>query len=207
MGKSDSALLGAGLAVGVVAILGAAVGGYLLLRPHAGTGTTSVAGGSSGLIVGNGVSATVGSGGTGWSVQQALTAQQQQEAAWRRTDAINTLKRDLATCQNEIKLLTDQLNVIDHTPLDQILVASISEQQWAICRNSGPWLTQAARCTNSGMQPVVDAAVKTAWDARLADQRRPLLTRLSALNSQQLSTIANLRELGVPVQPVTVRTT
>ena len=41
---------------------------------------------------------------------------------------------------------------------------------------------------------------------RKTEQKRPILTRLSELNSQQLDIISNLRDLGVTVQPVAVRT-
>ncbi|WP_034383179.1 hypothetical protein [Deinococcus sp. YIM 77859] len=204
-------LLSVGVSLGVLVIAGAAVGGYLLLRkglPQP-VNPPPVQPGPGGLAVGNGVVAQVGSAGTGWSVQQALEAQQKKEAEWRRADKINQLERDLATAQNEIKRLTDQLNVIDASPMPADIITRWSMQHESDCKESrklgaffGLDQCWKYRDLSYGYQEKADAD----WAARKADQKRPILTRLSELNAQQLSLIQNLRELGVDKQPVNVRT-
>lgn len=207
MSKGNSALMGVGLVLGTLVIGGAAVGGFFLFRkPAAAAVGSAPAPIGSGLIVGNGVSATVGSASAGWNAQQAIEAERLRELAWRRTDAINRLERELATCQNEIKLLTDQLNVIDNTPMSQEHIVAWSNAHYMACRSAfvfGFGCEQRREITTEGW----DVKALDDWKAKQAALRRPILTRLSALNSQQLSIIQNLRELGVTKQPVNVRTT
>ncbi|MVN89372.1 hypothetical protein GO986_21795 [Deinococcus sp. HMF7620] len=200
----------ASLSLGTVLLVGLAVGGgYLLLRDRpAQTGTAAPQPAPAGTLpVGNGVVAPVGPGSNLAALQAAQDAEKAREEAWRRADKINGLERDLATCHNEIKRLTDGLNTIDATPVDAQLRNAISDQEWASCRNSGPWLTQAARCHNGNMEPRIAAAVQAEWAARQAAQRRPLLVRLSELDAQQKSVLANLAQLGVSKAPLNVRTT
>lgn len=206
-------MVAASVSLGMLILAGAAVGGFVLVKksqnaPAPSTvATPAPAPSGNTLPVGNGVVVPVGSSNAGWSAQQALEAERAREEAWRRADKISGLERDLATAHNEIKRLTDQLNVIDGQPVDPTFLASVADREWATCRNSGAWLTQAARCNNGNMEPRIRAAVTSEWGARTEAQKRPLLTRLSELNSQQLSLIANLRDLGVIKQPVAVRTT
>lgn len=207
--KNDSLLL-VGLAVGTLVIGGAAVAGVMLLRKPgaAGTpasGTPAPTGASGSLTVGNGVTAVVGSGTSGWSVQQALAQQQAKEAEWRRADKINSLERDLATCQNEIKRLTDQLNVIDATPMSQEHIAAWSQAHMQSCKSA--FVFGFGCDKRNDLSEGWDVKAKDDWARKQEAQKRPILTRLSELNSQQLSLIQNLRDLGVVKQPANVRIT
>lgn len=206
MAESESVILGVGVSLGVLVIAGAAVGGYLLLRRGQQPVPTPPAQAQTGssLVVGNGVVTPVGSAGTGWNAQQAAEEMRRREEEWRRADKINQLERDLASAQNEIKRLTDQLNVIDNTPMPADIVTRWSLQHKTDCERSRlfGWGCDKYADLSDGYQAKAEAD----WAQRKQDQKRPILTRLSELNSQQLSIIQNLRDLGVVKQAVNVRT-
>lgn len=206
MAESESVILGVGVSLGVLVIAGAAVGGYLLLRRGQQPVPTPPAQAQTGssLVVGNGVVTPVGSAGTGWNAQQAAEEMRRREEEWRRADKINQLERDLASAQNEIKRLTDQLNVIDNTPMSQEHIAAWSAAHMQSCKAA--FVFGFGCDKRNDLSEGWDVKAKDDWARKQEAQKRPILTRLSELNSQQLSIIQNLRDLGVVKQAVNVRT-
>ncbi len=206
---NETVLVGVTVSLGLLLLVGAGVGGYLLVKkvahPDPAYAPGAQQGGGGGLVVGNGVVAPVGSSNAAWSVQQAADAERKREEAWRKADKISQLERDLANAQNEIKRLTDQLNVIDGTPMPADIITRWSQQHLVDCKRSrflGIGCEKYADLSD-GYQAKADAD----WDAQKQLQKRPILTRLSELNNTQLSIISNLAALGSPKQPVNVRTT
>lgn len=122
----------------------------------------------------------------------------QQEAA-QRQGQIDTLRRDLARIHNDIDVLVVQAQSIKAQTPDPALVQSVTDRVWDTCRNSGAWLTQAARCHNGNMQPAAQQAVATEWQQRIAAQLAPIQAQLSRLNAEQQQTVVNLGQLGYVV--------
>ena len=134
------------------------------------------------------------------------------EIEWRKRDTINLLERDWSGCINEIKRTTDQLNVIDQTPMPPDIIAEVLRQRRDQCMNSRPWWWVAPDydcrwVTNlEGDDGKWQKIADDMWKARQDLQRRPLLVRLGELGAQQQSLLQNLAALGVIKQPVNVRT-
>lgn len=217
-------MVGVSVSLGMLLLAGAAVGGYVLLKdrlpgtapaaaaPAPGT-PAAPAPAQNTVAVGNGVVVPVGTGSASWNtLQQQLQQQQAQEAAYRRQQQIDTLERDFAACINEIKRLTDQLNTIDASPMPPDIIAEVLRQRKAFCMTQRPgwWIMPDYDCrwiTNlEGDDGKWQKIAEDMLAARKAEQRRPILVRLSELNAQQKAIVQNLAGLGVTKQPVNVRT-
>lgn len=137
--------------------------------------------------------------GQGVSLADWQRSQQEQSAALLKAQRVDTLRRDLADVFNEIDRQVLAANVIKGRAVDPAFSASISGREWASCRSSGPWLTQAQRCNDGNMGPRIDAAIKAEWAAKTADDLKPIQARLSELNAKQNALVENLRQLGYNV--------
>lgn len=206
--KDESVIVGLSVTVGFLALAGLGAGAYYLLKKQPiGSQMALPSGQGGGLAVGNGVVAQVGSGGAWDAIAKMQAEQAAKEAEWRKQDKIRELQTALASAQNEIKRQTDQLNVLDGSPVPADIVTQVSLRHEQDCLDAKKWWQVGWNCAKSrDLSDGYDKKADAAWAAKKVELKRPILTRLSELNSQQLDIIANLRDLGVTVQPVSVRT-
>ncbi|MXV18604.1 hypothetical protein [Deinococcus xianganensis] len=208
--KDGTVMLAASVSLGALLLLGAGVGGYLLLKPRlSNPGTTSAAApgtppaGVPSLPIGNGVVAPIGPSAA--DIFAAQEAERKRQEEWRRADKIRELDQALAEVQNEIKRLTDQLNSIDAAPMSQEHIQAWSAKHMQSCYDA--YVFGFGCNKRNDLSEGWDLKARADWDQRMATQKRPILTRLSELNTKQQNLLANLAQLGVTKQPVTVRTT
>lgn len=177
----------------VRATTGAAVG-------QIGTSTGATGGGSLGGLLPAGSTAPVG--GSAGDLAAILAEQQRQAQAQAdallRQQRIDTLRRDLARIQNEIDVQVVRAQSIKSRPVDAGFAQDVRERVWNECKSKHV-LFPTTQCLNAGTREKAEAAVQPAWDAKIALELQPIQAELSRLNSDQLATVDNLRQLGVAV--------
>lgn len=202
--NSDNLTAAALLTVG---LLGAGVAAFKVYQDRNDTHAGNVAAGQAQAPTGS----SPATGGSPWagsgvpSTADLIRQQQEQQAAMIRQQQITQLRRDLARVQNDMDVQVTLANSIKNRAVDPAFRSTVTDRVWADCRNSGAWLTQAARCNNGNMTPKADAAVRDEWAARLALELQPVQAQLSRLNAEQLAIVDNLRGLGVTLQAAEVK--
>lgn len=201
---NDTVLVGVTVSLGLLLLVGAGVGGYMLVKNTASQPVYTPAvqpQQDSALVVGNGVMAPVGSGNAGWSAQQAADAERKREEEWRKADKISQLQRELADKRNEWKRVVDQLNVIENTPMPADIITRWSQQHLVDCKRSR---FMGLGCDKyADLSDGYDKKAEADWDARKAELKRPLATQKSDLDARIIALVNNLEDLGVRVPRTT----
>lgn len=130
-----------------------------------------------------------------------LAAQLERERRARELEGIrvtlNQKSAELAGVNNEMDRLSAQLENLRRQTPDPALVAAVTDREWAECRNEGPWISQAFRCTNSSMSGRIQTAVTEDWGARQQVNMTPLQNKLSELDAKKRVLVTDIQRLQV----------
>ncbi|GGJ56618.1 hypothetical protein [Deinococcus roseus] len=135
-------------------------------------------------------------------ILRKIQEQNEREALQRKNDKIFELKQQLNQCQNELKRLIDQCNNIDGQSVPQELVEAIKSRHVSDCEANTTWIFRPACGTKRDLSEGYDKILDDEWRKRKADLKRPLLTKMSELDSLQMNLIGNLKALGVDIPKV-----